>query len=133
LRATYRLALLLCVLLGTGACGGDGDPQEPATPEPTTDGVALEEGDPARGKAIFLAAGCGGCHTFTPAGPAGSSRNVGPNLEEAAKLYPPEFLLESIVDPRAYLEKGEGGSIGGTREYGDTCRPTVRASRGRKR
>ena len=82
-----RLALLLAALtlvVGAAACGGEED--ETATPEnqatlPTTEtGGAGGEGDAAKGKEIFASAGCGGCHTF---GPAGSSGTVGPNLDDA--------------------------------------------------
>jgi len=88
---------------GGGDSGGDGD------------GGAAPEGDPARGKEIYLASGCGACHTFTA---AGTTRNVGPNLDEATKMYPAEFIRESIVDPKAYVEKGTSGSIGGDETYG---------------
>jgi mono/diheme cytochrome c family protein len=97
--------LLVLVVLGAGCGGGDGDGEQ---------GEATA-GDPARGKEIFLASGCGACHTFTA---AGTSRNVGPNLDEAAKMYPAEFMRESIVDPKAFIEKGTSGSIGGDQEYG---------------
>lgn len=38
------------------------------------------EGDAAAGEAVFASAGCGGCHTLEA---AGSSGEVGPNLDEA--------------------------------------------------
>ena len=48
---------------------------------PTTEtGGAASEGDSRKGKEIFASAGCGGCHTY---GPAGSSGTVGPNLDDA--------------------------------------------------
>jgi mono/diheme cytochrome c family protein len=83
-----RLALLLAALaliVGAAACGGEED--ETATPEtvtgtlPTeTGGGAAGEGDAAKGKELYASAGCGGCHTY---GPAGSSGTVGPNLDDA--------------------------------------------------
>ena len=36
-------------------------------------------GDPAAGQKVFASAGCGGCHTLKA---AGSSGNVGPNLDQ---------------------------------------------------
>ncbi len=48
---------------------------EPATP-PSNGGSS---GDAAAGKTVFASAGCGGCHTLAD---AGSSGNVGPNLDE---------------------------------------------------
>ena len=48
------------------------------TPTTTTGGGA--KGDAAAGKQVFETAGCGGCHTLAD---AGSSGNVGPNLDQA--------------------------------------------------
>jgi len=52
------------------------------TPPPTTNpgGGETLQGDPVAGKAVFAANGCGGCHTLAA---AGSSGNVGPNLDQA--------------------------------------------------
>lgn len=102
-------ALIILVVTVLAACGGgDGGGMAGA------DTAAVAEGDPARGKEVYLKSGCSACHTFTP---AGSTRNVGPNLDEAVKMYPAEFLVESITDPKAYIEKGESGSIGGDAPY----------------
>jgi mono/diheme cytochrome c family protein len=43
-------------------------------------GGGRPEGDAAAGEAVFASAGCGGCHTLEA---AGSSGQVGPNLDEA--------------------------------------------------
>jgi mono/diheme cytochrome c family protein len=45
----------------------------------TTAGKPATKGDPAAGKQVFASAGCGGCHTLKA---AGSSGNVGPNLDQ---------------------------------------------------
>jgi cytochrome c oxidase subunit 2 len=63
------------------------------------------------GEQIFTAAGCAGCHTFTP---AGSNGTIGPNLNElksAAAKYakgqtPEEYVRESIVKPDAFIVPG---------------------------
>jgi cytochrome c oxidase subunit II len=62
------------------------------------------------GLAVFQQNGCGGCHTFKP---AGSTGNVGPdldNLAQAAKKAnrgsEAQFVQESIVKPQAYLAPG---------------------------
>jgi mono/diheme cytochrome c family protein len=63
------------------------------------------------GDQIFTAAGCAGCHTFSP---AGSNGTIGPNLNQlktqAGKLVPgksaEEYVRESIEDPSAYIVKG---------------------------
>lgn len=87
LRDVRRLVLLLAALVlvvAVPACGGEKDEQAlPETVEgtvPADTGGAAAEGDPAKGKSIYATAGCGGCHTFSPAGSTGS---VGPNLDEA--------------------------------------------------
>jgi cytochrome c oxidase subunit 2 len=61
--------------------------------------------DENSGKAIFTAAGCSGCHAFTP---AGSDAEVGPSLDNVNSRGRPldEFLRESIEDPNAFLEPG---------------------------
>jgi cytochrome c6 len=45
----------------------------------TTTTTAAPQGDAAAGKAVFASAGCGGCHTLKA---AGSTGNVGPNLDD---------------------------------------------------
>ena len=101
---------LAAVLTG---CGGGGGEQSPPSTE-TTVTVDLASGDPKAGKQVFTTQGCVHCHTFAA---AGSIRNAGPNLDEVAKRYPAEFILESITNPSAYIEKGSGGTIGGSEEY----------------
>jgi mono/diheme cytochrome c family protein len=61
------------------------------------------------GREIFVAAGCGSCHTFSAAGTSG---NVGPSLNDltaAAKKAgeaPEKYVEESIVDPSAVVVQG---------------------------
>jgi mono/diheme cytochrome c family protein len=94
-------ALALLVATGLTACGGG--EEVTATPETiegtlpaatteteetetetetggTTGTEPAAEGDAAAGEAVFASAGCGGCHTLEA---AGSSGNVGPNLDDA--------------------------------------------------
>ena len=49
-------------------------------PATSTEASGTPAGDAAAGEAVFASAGCGGCHTLEA---AGSSGNVGPNLDEA--------------------------------------------------
>jgi cytochrome c oxidase subunit 2 len=56
---------------------------------------------PTSGEAIFTEAGCGGCHTFEPAGATGK---VGPSLDGLPD--DPEFVHRSIVDPDAEITPG---------------------------
>lgn len=73
------------------------------------------------GKQIFVAAGCGACHTF---GPAGTNGNIGPSLEDLAAAaqkegQPPEdYVRESIVEPDKVITSGfQGGVMPGN--FGD--------------
>ena len=74
-------------------------------------GVALAAGNPAAGKKVFASNGCGGCHTFKPAGSKGT---VGPALTKArlssdaerAKQPLTTFIRTSIVKPKAYVASG---------------------------
>jgi mono/diheme cytochrome c family protein len=68
------------------------------------------------GEQIFTAAGCAGCHTFTP---AGSNGTIGPNLNDlksaAAKFEkgkpPEEYVRESILKPDAFVVPGFSNSM----------------------
>jgi cytochrome c oxidase subunit 2 len=68
------------------------------------------------GLAVFTNAGCGGCHTFTPAKTAGKT---GPSLDDLTQGFAAAkaagktkatdvagFIKESIVTPNAYVAKG---------------------------
>jgi mono/diheme cytochrome c family protein len=89
------LPLLGCVLV-LAACGGartvsptpetvQGTVSAPPPPPPPA--ASSVKGDPAAGKGVFAKAGCGGCHTLQA---AGSSGNVGPNLDD---VKPPLALI----------------------------------------
>jgi mono/diheme cytochrome c family protein len=60
-------------------------------------------GNAQAGKAVFLAQGCGSCHTFSP---AGSNGTVGPDLDDVLKGKDPAFIHQSIVDPNAVIASG---------------------------
>ncbi len=61
------------------------------------------------GKAVFAANGCGGCHTFTP---AGSDGEIGPSLDG---LTDAAYVKQSITDPNADIVGGyQGGVMPGT-------------------
>ncbi len=104
-RAATLLALLALIALpvAVAGCGGGeettptpetvvGSLPEATTSEATTTeegGGSTLEGDAAAGEQIYASAGCGGCHTLEA---AGSSGNVGPNLDDAK----PDFAL--VID-----------------------------------
>ena len=60
-----------------------------------------EQEEPTDGEAIFAQAGCGGCHTFEP---AGSTGQVGPSLDDLPD--DPQSVRRSIVDPDAEIAAG---------------------------
>ena len=110
-----RLApLLLGVAFLLAGCGS-GQVVEPTAKEvvgsvPTTTTAKAPPGDAKAGSKVFADQGCGGCHTFTP---AGSNKTIGPDLDKLANYAnkagassTADFTRESITDPGAYVEKG---------------------------
>jgi mono/diheme cytochrome c family protein len=75
----------------------------------TTTATAAPPGDAKAGAVLFKSQGCGGCHTFKPAGTNG---NIGPDLDKLAEYAKTAnqplaaFARESIANPSAYVEKG---------------------------
>jgi mono/diheme cytochrome c family protein len=76
-----------------------GTTTEQAEPPPPP---AAAQGDPAAGRSVFEAQGCGGCHTFSAAGTSGT---VGPNLDEV-QGQDAESVRQAIVEPNAEVESG---------------------------
>jgi mono/diheme cytochrome c family protein len=110
-----RLLPVLAFALLLAGCGGAQTVSPTAetvvgsVPSATTTAQAVQ-GDATAGDALFKAQGCGGCHTFKPAGTNG---NVGPDLDKLADYAKNanqgslvEFTHESIANPTAYIEKG---------------------------
>jgi mono/diheme cytochrome c family protein len=95
------LLLALLLVVAVPACGGGEDESaEPETVEgtPTTEtGGGGGEGNAENGKSVYAEAGCGGCHTFEPAGSTGT---VGPNLDDA------DVSFDAVV---AQVTNGGGG------------------------
>ena len=78
-----------------------------SAPKATTTAAAAPS---AAGKAIFISAGCGACHTFKA---AGTSAKVGPDLDTApakdaktAGVALDAFVKQSITDPNAFISPG---------------------------
>jgi cytochrome c551/c552 len=92
-------------VLALAGCGDQG------TVSPTAETVVGTVAQAAPGKGIFINTGCGGCHTFKPAGPDASGQ-IGPDLDklpeyaETAKQPLDKFIHDSIVTPGKYIEKG---------------------------
>ena len=62
------------------------------------------------GREIFVAAGCGSCHTLAD---AGTNANIGPGLDDLASAArqrgqgsPEEYVQEAILDPEAFTVPG---------------------------
>ena len=86
-------AVLAVTIALASSCGGGGHAAKAVI------------GDPAAGKKLFLAYPCGRCHVFAAAGSVGP---VGPDLDTALRgsKADPNFILQSIIDPTAYVETG---------------------------
>jgi len=84
---------------------GKGAKASVAPSHPGTSGMSAMGGQMggARGKGVFLAAGCGACHTLSA---AGTKATVGPNLDTALKGRSSAFVRESILDPNATIAAG---------------------------
>ncbi|MGZ4289200.1 MAG: cytochrome c [Gaiellaceae bacterium] len=87
------VALYIAKCSGNPNCGVTAETTQPATtttaPATTTTGGGGAAPD---GKQVFAAAGCGGCHTLKA---AGSTGNVGPNLDQ---LKPSEQRVAHQVE-----------------------------------
>lgn len=115
-----RTRLLALVALGVAfavaaaGCGGGSEvtptPEtvEGTLPQEETTTVNLEGGDAAAGKTVFSSAGCGSCHTYAEAGTSGQ---VGPNLDDVLQGKDAQFIYTSIVDPDAEIADGFSAGI----------------------
>ena len=63
------------------------------------------EGDAKAGEALFYSDGyaCGKCHTVHGRGATGTGNEIGPDLTYIARTRAPHFIVESILNPRAYI------------------------------
>jgi cytochrome c oxidase subunit 2 len=103
-----RLVPILLLAFALAGCGGEEVVQP--VPETVIGTVAQAPSGAAAGKALYTSNGCGGCHTYKPAGSAGK---VGPDLDNLAadaqkanKGPLPVYTKESIEDPGAYVVPG---------------------------
>jgi cytochrome c553 len=106
--ATVVAAALACAaaaMVVAAFVAGDGGEERAATaPEPAPAPAAVRDGE-----AVWVANGCGSCHTFLP---ANARATFGPNLGASLKGMPASYIRESIVDPTAnYAANWEGGTM----------------------
>jgi cytochrome c551/c552 len=87
----------------------------PSPPSSSPSPAPAPAGDAAAGKTVFAANGCGGCHTYAP---AGSSAKIGPDLDHLAadaktanRGSLDAYVHESIVDPNAYIVPTYSGGL----------------------
>ena len=106
-----RAFALVPIVLALAACGGGKTTGAfPKTVIGSVPKAAPVKGDAVKGKALFASSGCGGCHTFKPAGTNGK---VGPSLDNLAAdakkaNQGPEdqYAFESIKNPSGYVVPG---------------------------
>jgi mono/diheme cytochrome c family protein len=82
------IALYVARCAGNASCGVTAETSKPATGTTTTTGTTTKPD----GKAVFASAGCAGCHTLKA---AGSTGNVGPNLDQ---LKPSKATVKHQVE-----------------------------------
>lgn len=68
---------------------------------PAAGGAGSAAGDPAKGKAVFASAGCGGCHALAAAGTSG---NVGPSLDGNASLSQ-DLVVARVTNGKGAMPK----------------------------
>jgi mono/diheme cytochrome c family protein len=85
-------AAVMAVLAFTSGRDGNGPSAAPATAGPT-----------AHGQAVWLAQGCGSCHTLAAANARGE---IGPDLAASLEGAPASYIRESIVNPNAHAAAG---------------------------
>jgi mono/diheme cytochrome c family protein len=124
-------ALAVAVLAGCGSEGTVSPTPETVvgnlpkpTQKPITPAFKLK-GDPTAGKAVFVKAGCGSCHTLAAAHSTGT---VGPNLDQlkpdyrtvtaqvtlggaAMPAFKDTLSSQQIADVAAYVVKSTGGTV----------------------
>jgi mono/diheme cytochrome c family protein len=108
-----RSFLLLALALPLAGCGA-GETVSPA-PRTVVGTVAQGPSGSAAGKTLFESNGCGGCHTYKP---AGSNGKVGPDLDnlaaDAKKANHGDleaYTKESIENPSAYVVSGYANGV----------------------
>ena len=86
------VALYVAKCAGNPSCGVTAETSKPTPTTTTSGGGGGKQAAKPDGKQVFASAGCGGCHTLKA---AGSTGNVGPNLDQ---LKPSEPTVEHQVE-----------------------------------
>ena len=77
----------------------------------------LPAGDAGRGRVAFEKFECFKCHEVKGEKfpPPSDTANAGPELAHMSAHHPPEFFAESIVNPRAVIDRGYAASDGSSK------------------
>jgi mono/diheme cytochrome c family protein len=96
-----RVVLIVFAAMLLAGCGGE----KVVSPTGPVVGALPKaaKGNAVAGKKAFSDAGCGGCHTFAPAGTSGT---IGPDLDKVLKGKDAKFVETSITNPSAFVEQG---------------------------
>ncbi|HZR91749.1 MAG TPA: c-type cytochrome [Gaiellaceae bacterium] len=114
MRRPAAVAASAAALLSAGlvaGCGSQGvttaTPQtvQGSVPAPTqtTPTAPAAKGDPVAGKAVFVSAGCSGCHTLKAANATGT---VGPNLDQ--KKPPLALIVDRVTNGKGVMPSFKG-------------------------
>ena len=73
--------------------------------KPSEEWTPYMEGDVKAGETLFFSDGyaCGKCHTVHGRGTTGTGGEIGPNLTYIARTRSPQFIVKSILNPRAHI------------------------------
>ncbi len=77
--------------------------QQAAPPPPATTGQPSSGGSAEAGKAVFLSAGCTGCHTLAAAGATGT---VGPSLDERKPSF--DRVVDRVTNGKGAMPPFQG-------------------------
>lgn len=105
------VALLLTAIAYNIGSHNSTTPTSPAAPATGGTTASSGGGSPAAaGQQVFVQSGCGGCHTFAP---AGANATIGPDLGKVAAAAKADknmsltsYIRQSITDPAAYITPG---------------------------
>jgi len=110
---TCAAAAMAVAAFATGGDGGDERAASAPTPAPAP--AAARDG-----LAVWVANGCGSCHSLAAASARGE---VGPDLDATLKGMPASYIRESIVEPGKAAAAGWEGSMIMPEDFGARIPP----------
>jgi mono/diheme cytochrome c family protein len=66
------------------------------------------QGDPLKGREVFVKLECYSCHAVKGERFPGPSADIGPELSAMGALHDAGYFAESIINPNAVIDKGKG-------------------------